>query len=135
VGAAGTNSEDLYTSAGSAYDRFFTQVIEDAVAYFGSRVLYPSRPSPAEDSPSLSRAAFEKAAQIAIRDVEKFETTARDCGYRLGSAIYDAYIAGRVKPRGLRRLFLAHIDEPGLARKVCTAVIARVRPRSRTARD
>jgi hypothetical protein len=36
-----------------------------------------------------------------------------------------------VKPAGLRRLFLAHLDEPGLARKVCTAVIARLRSASR----
>jgi Haem-binding uptake, Tiki superfamily, ChaN len=133
---AGANSEGVRGSARAAYDSFYTQVIEDAVAYFGSRVLYPSRPGPAEDNPSLSRAAFEKAAQTAVRsDAEKFEATARNCGYRLGSAIYDAYIAGRVKPRGLRRLFLAHIDELGLARKVCTAVIARVRPKSRAARD
>ena len=136
VGAAGANSEGQHASPRAAYDNFFTQVIEDAVAYFGSRVLYPSRSSPTEDNPSLSRVAFEKAAQIAIRaDAEKFEATARDCGYRLGSAIYDAYIAGRVKPRGLRRLFLAHIDDPGLACKVCAAVLARVRPRSRAARD
>jgi hypothetical protein len=121
--------------ASAAYDNFYNRVIEDAVAYFGSRVLYPSRPEPSEDGPSLSRAAFEKAAHSAVRaDAEKFDVAARDCGYRLGSAIYDAYIAGRVTPRGLRRLFLAHIDESGLARKVCTAVLARVRPKSRAAR-
>ncbi len=73
--------------------------------------------------------AIEKAAQAAIRaDAEKFESITQDWGYRLGSQIYDVYLAGKVKPRGLRRLFLAHLDEPGLARKVCTAVIARVDP-------
>jgi hypothetical protein len=45
----------------------------------------------------------------------------------MGSQIYRVYLAGKVKPAGLRRLFLAHLDEPGLARKVCIAVIARVR--------
>jgi hypothetical protein len=103
-------------------------VIEHAVAYFGSRVLYPSRPAPAEDSPALSRAAVEKAAQTATRgDVAKFESAAQDWGYIIGSQIYRVYLAGKVKPGGLRRLFLAHLDEPGLARKVCTAVIARLR--------
>jgi hypothetical protein len=53
-------------------------------------------------------------------------------GYRIGSQIYDAYLAGRVAPGGLRRLFLAHLDEPGLARKVCAAVIAKLRPASRS---
>jgi uncharacterized iron-regulated protein len=110
-------------------DIFYTRVIEHAVAYFGSRVLYPARPAPeTEDLPALSRAGVEKAAQSAIRsEGEKFEAIAQNWGYRIGSQIYDVYLAGKVKPSGLRRLFLAHIDEPGLARKVCTAVIARIR--------
>ncbi len=110
-------------------DAFYSRVIEHAVAYFGSRVLYPSRPAPeTEDSPALSRAAVERAAQTALRaDAEKFESTAQDWGYRLGSQLYDVYLAGKVKPSGLRRLFLAHLDEPGLSRKVCHAVMAKIR--------
>jgi uncharacterized iron-regulated protein len=113
-------------------DAFYLRVVEDAVAYFGCRVLHPSRPAPdTEDSSALSRAACEKAAQAAIRgDEQKFESMARDWGYRIGCRIYTAYLAGKVKPGGLRRLFLAHLDEPGLARKVCTAVIARLRSAS-----
>jgi hypothetical protein len=112
----------------SSVDAFYARVIEHAVAYFGSRVLYPSRPAPAEGAPALSRAAVEKAAQAAARaDAERFESTAQDWGYSIGSQIYAVYLAGKVKPSGLRRLFLAHLDEPGLARKVCTAVIARLR--------
>jgi hypothetical protein len=45
----------------------------------------------------------------------------------MGSQIYDAYLAGKVAPSGLRRLFLAHLNEPGLARKVCATVIAKLR--------
>jgi hypothetical protein len=111
------------------FDEFYTLVVEHAVAYFGSRVLHPSRP-PAEedDSPQLSRAALEKAAQSANRSERgRFEASAQEWGYRIGSRIYDAYLAGKVGPRGLRRLFLAHLHEPGMARKVCTAVIARLR--------
>ena len=51
----------------------------------------------------------------------------------MGSDMYDVYLAGRVAPGGLRRLFLAHLDEPGLARKVCAAVIARIRSKARKA--
>ena len=77
---------------------------------------------------SSSRAAVEKAAQWAIRsDADKFESIAQDWGYRVGSQIYVGYLAGKVKPHGLRRLFLTHLDEPGLPRKVCTAVIAKIR--------
>jgi hypothetical protein len=127
----GANTIDLAGSNGTALptDVFYTRVIEHAVAYFGSRVLYPSRPAPeTDDAPALSRAGCEKAAQAAIRaDADKFEAIAEDWGYRLGSQIYDVYLAGKVKQSGLRRLFLAHLDQPGAARKVCTAVIAKIR--------
>src|SRR5229473_3059082 len=116
-------------------DGFYARVIEHAVAYFGSRVLYPSRPAhESDDSPALSRASVEKAAQSALRgDREKFEAAAKDWGYRIGNQIYNAYLAGKVQPSGLRRLFLAHLDQAGLARKVCTAVISKLRAASRGA--
>jgi hypothetical protein len=115
----------------TAIDNFYARVIEHAVAYFGSRVLCPSRPAP-EDSSPISRAACEKAAQAAVRaDKLKSESVAQELGYRIGNQIYDAYLAGKVAPSGLRRLFLAHLDEPGLARKVCAAVIAKLRTVSR----
>ena len=115
----------------SPIDEFYARVVEHAVAYFGSRVLYPSRPAPDDSSP-VSRAACEKTAQAAVRgDTSKSEATAQELGYRIGSQIYDAYLAGKVKPSGLRRLFLAHLKEPGVARKVCTAVIAKLRAISR----
>jgi hypothetical protein len=111
----------------SAIDEFYAHVIEHGVAYFGSRVLYPSRPAPDDASP-LSRSACERLAKAAIRaDKSKCECAARDLGYQIGSQIYEAYLAGKVAPSGLRRLFLAHLDEPGLARKVCATVIAKLR--------
>ena len=87
---------------------------------------------------SISRAACTKAAHEAVRaGGEGSELSAREWGYRIGSAIYDAYIAGKVTPGGIRRLFLAHLHEPGVARKACAAVISRLRaiahPLSRTA--
>jgi len=114
-------------------DGFYLRIIEHAAAYFGSRVLCPSRPAPdGEDSGLLSRAACEKAALSAVRgDAERFEATAQEWGYRIGGQIYDAYLIGKVKPSGLRRMFLAHLDEPGLARKVCAAMIAKTRALSR----
>ncbi|MGA9393485.1 MAG: ChaN family lipoprotein [Candidatus Sulfotelmatobacter sp.] len=117
----------------AASDAFYTRVIESTVAYFGSRVLYPSRPAPASEASMLSRSAVEKAAQAAIRaDAATLEATAQDWGYRLGSEIYDIYLAGKVPPSSLRRLFLAHLDQPGVARKICTAVIAKVRSATKT---
>src|SRR4029077_3377521 len=63
----GQTEEGIAANGSSAHerrpiDKFYARVIEHAVAYFGSRVLDPSRPAP-EDSSPLSRAACEKAAQ------------------------------------------------------------------------
>jgi hypothetical protein len=81
-----------------------------------------------EGSPTLSRAGCEKAAQSALRaDGATFESITQEWGYHIGNQIYAAYLVGKVKPSGLRRLFLAHLNEPGAARKVCTAVIAKLR--------
>jgi len=111
-----------------ALDDFYIRVIEHAVAYFSSRVLYPSRSAPEGDDIQLSRTACEKAAQAAIHDEQGgIEASAKDWGYRIGSGIYDAYIAGKVPTSSLRRLFLARIDEAGMARKVCVAVISKLR--------
>jgi hypothetical protein len=115
----------------SAVDEFYARVIEHAVAYFGSRVLYPSRPVPGDPS-SLSRAACEALAKASIRmDRNKSDALARELGYRIGSRIYDAYLEGKVAPSGLRRLSLVHLNEPGVARKVCATVIAKLRSFSR----
>jgi hypothetical protein len=132
-GRSVNEDEDLNSSTALTTDVFYARVIEDAVAYFGSRVLYPSRPAAElQTSSALSRTGCEKAALAAIRgNKEKFESIARDWGYRIGSQMYAAYLEGKVKPAGLRRLFLVHLDKPGLARKVCAAVIARVRAASR----
>jgi len=110
-------------------DDFFARVVEHAVADFGSRVLYPSRPTPAAgELPPLSRAGCEKAAQAAVRSESgTFESVAQDLGCRIGSQIYDVYLAGKITPSNLRRLFLARLEEPGMARKICAAVIVKLR--------
>jgi hypothetical protein len=119
--------------SGNPIDQFYIRVLEHAVAYFGSRVLDPSRAPIMDDAQVLSRAACEKIALAAIRaDEKKIEQAAQELGFQMGSRIYDAYLSGKVAPGGLRRLFLAHLDEPGMARKVCTAVIAKLRSFSRS---
>ncbi|HUO16608.1 MAG TPA: ChaN family lipoprotein [Verrucomicrobiae bacterium] len=115
-------------------DEFYANVVGHAVGYFGSRVLYPARPALEDEAPQLSRAALEKAAECAIRsETDKAASVAQEFGYAIGSQIYDAYLAGKVPSGGLRRLFLARLQEPGGARKVCAALIARLRSFSRSA--
>ena len=131
--STGTSVGGESVAQSSAIDHFYARVIEHAVAYLGSRILHPSRPAASADNLSqLSRAACEKAALAAARaDACQFETSTQEWGYRIGNEIYDAYLAGKVAPTGLRRLFLAHLDEPGLARKVCATVIRKLRSISR----
>ncbi|MFZ0956465.1 MAG: hypothetical protein WAN60_08985, partial [Candidatus Sulfotelmatobacter sp.] len=140
-GIADQNQDAENCAPEATLDTFYARIVEHAVAYFGSRVLCPSRPSQdREDSGWLSRAACEKVAQSAVRgdaqkDPQKVEASAQEWGYRIGGHIYDAYLAGKVKPSGLRRLFLAHLEEPGLARKVCATMIAKARALSRAGRS
>jgi heme-binding uptake protein ChaN (Tiki superfamily) len=113
-------------------DHFYIRVMEHAVAYFGSRVLYPSRPAPEGASAQLSCAACEKAAISAVdANPSEFEAMAGEWGYRIGAQIYDAYLAGKVTPANARRLFLIHLHEPGVARNICAAVISKLRSISR----
>ncbi|MGH9494579.1 MAG: ChaN family lipoprotein [Candidatus Sulfotelmatobacter sp.] len=125
---------NVETEPGNSPDRFYARVIQHAVGYFGSRVLYPSKPVPKLDAiPQLSRAACDKAAWAsAAMDAAGFENSAQEWGYRIGHEIYNAYLAGRVAPSGLRRLFLVHLDEPGVARKVCATVIVKLRSIARS---
>jgi hypothetical protein len=118
----------------AALDRFYARVMEHAIAYFGSRVLYPSRPAPADaHSGLISFAACEKVAQSVLRaDADKLESAAQEWGFRIGSEIYDAYLAGKITPSGLRRLFLAHLHDRGVARKLCAAIIRKLRSFSRS---
>jgi hypothetical protein len=137
---SGSNGNRVYSTN---IDRFYSRVIEHAVAYFGSSVLCPSRPTEqSEEEFVLSRAACERAAQAASRgdqnelessalESSAFESSAKAWGYRIGALIYEAYLSGRVQKSGLRRLFLAHLGEPGVARKVCIAVMAKLRSAAR----
>jgi len=109
-------------------DRFYTRTLEHALAYFGSRVLYPARPGVRdEDECDLARTACEKLVQDAVRgDRAKFDSMAQKLGYTLGSELYDAYVGGRVSQNALRRLFLTHIEEPGTARRICGEIARKV---------
>jgi hypothetical protein len=110
-------------------DRFYARTIEHALAYFGSRVLYPARPAVRDDDGTeLSRATCDKLTQEALRGGrDKFDSVAQQLGYMMGSDLYDAYVRGCVSRRVLRKLFLAHIDAPGEARETCREVFRRIR--------
>jgi uncharacterized iron-regulated protein len=110
-------------------DRFYARTLEHALAYFGSRVLYPARPSIGDqEACEFSRAACERLMHEAVRgDRIKFDLLAQKLGYTLGSQLYDGYLRGCVSRSVLRHLFLARIEEPGNARATCFEVARKVR--------
>jgi uncharacterized iron-regulated protein len=57
----------------------------------------------------------------------KLEYVTQQLGYLLGNDLYDAYLEGRVGAAALRRLFLAHLEEPGAAREAYANLNARLR--------
>ncbi len=102
-------------------NHFYAQTVEYALGYFGSRVLYPARPE-AEDA-----GGWEVSAETPLSERRKAEASSRLLGYMLGNALYDAYLKGRVSRGMLRRLFLAHLEEPGKAKEAYREMAAKVR--------
>ncbi len=116
-------------AVGEPTDRFYARTLEHALAYFGSRVLYPARPAISDqEACEFSRTACERLMHDALRgDRSKFDSIAQKLGYTLGSQLYDAYLRGGVSRSVLRHLFLARIEEPGSARRTCWEVVRKVR--------
>ena len=52
-------------------DRFYSRALEHALAYFGSRALYPARPGAYADEGDPARPACEKLVQAALHDRHK----------------------------------------------------------------
>jgi hypothetical protein len=100
-------------------DTFYARALEHALAYLGSRILYPAR---AQDSaePDVTRKGLAEQGRAAVRkDAEGREASARQLGYALGADLYRNYLAGTITRSRLRRLFFTSLGEPGKARKLC----------------
>jgi hypothetical protein len=147
-------------------DAFYVTVFEHALAFFGSRVLYPARPAfrdaDLNELSDLIREDLEQQTSLPFPDAVEaldflaahrefgrtgqksrrapewltraFAFTGRKCeyiterlGYLAGNDLYDAYLEGRLAPAALRKLFLAHIEEPGVARETFFVVNTRLR--------
>jgi hypothetical protein len=95
---------------------FYGRAVEHALAYFGARVLYPSREA------------------VRAGDVrQNFEASAELAGQMLGNQLYSEYLAGRKTRSELRRLFLAPLEERDTAKQVYQQLARKV-PFARKAR-
>ena len=111
-------------------DRFYVRTVEHALAYFGSRVLYPARPAIRNSQGCTFSPAFcQRFMREALRgDRKQFDTFAQKLGYRLGSELYDAYLRGSASRPALRRLYLAHMENPGEGWIVLEEVLHKITP-------
>ena len=57
----------------------------------------------------------------------KYEYIAEQLGYLTGTDLYDAYLEGRLTTAALRKLFLIHIEQPGVAREAYVQLRTRLR--------
>jgi hypothetical protein len=137
-------------------DAFYMAVFEHALAFFGSRILHPARPAfrdsdlaelfdvTREDLEHQTSLAFTDAVEVLdfltehrqhdCRDAQdpsftgrKYEYAAEQLGHLTGTDLYDAYIEGRLSTANLRKLFLTHIEEPGVAREAYLQLRSRLR--------
>jgi uncharacterized iron-regulated protein len=109
-------------------DRFYTRTVENALGYLGSRVLYPARPSAADEN---GRQSLQVTAES---ERKKFDASSQLLGYMLGNALYDAYLEGRVTPTMLRRVFMTPLEAPGQAREAYNKLAEKLRLASKTKR-
>ena len=138
-------------------DAFYTTVLEHALAFFGSRILYPTRPALRDtdiaDLFEVTREDLELQTSLPFPDAvealdfltqhrqtssigslapapaftgHKYEYVAEQLGYLAGNDLYDAYLEGRLTTAALRKLFLTHIEEAGVAREAYAQVRTRL---------
>jgi len=136
-------------------DAFYVDVFEHALAFLGSRILYPARPALREQDIAelydVTREDLEQQTSLPFPDAvevldfllqhraseartgqtpaftgRKYDYVAEQLGYLTGNDLYDAYLQGRVTTAALRKLFLAHIERPGMAREAYGILRARL---------
>ena len=73
----------------------------------------PPAPEPFAEAPAFTGRQYEYVAQ--------------QLGYLTGNDLYDAYLEGRLTTAALRKLFLTHIEQPGVAREAYVQLRARLR--------
>jgi hypothetical protein len=122
-------------------DSFYARALEEAYAFFGSKVVNPRRKCPHEDEldalagdPSTARferrvAEFVLAHKqlergrrtpvvqklYTLADADLFNAVTHTLGYILGDKLYYALVRGRIRKSEVRELFLDPLDEEGAA--------------------
>jgi hypothetical protein len=137
-------------------DAFFEAVFEQAISFFGSRILHPARPALRDadiaELYDVTREDLEHQTELPFPDAvavldflteqrakdfqgttapafsgHKYDHAVEQLGHLTGTDLYDAYIEGRLTTAGLRKFFLTHIEQPGIARDAYIQLRKRLR--------
>src|SRR5229473_167104 len=81
----------------------------------------------AEEAARFLHPAGRELHDASDSERKKIDSSAQLLGYMLGDALYEAYLKGRVPRSMLRRLFLIHLEEPGVAKEMFREIAAKVR--------
>jgi hypothetical protein len=76
---------------------------------------------------SRRQPASESLAPVPAFTGRQYEYVAQQLGYLTGNDLYDAYLEGRLTTAALRKLFLTHIEQPGVAREAYVQLRAHLR--------
>ena len=71
--------------------------------------------------------APESLARVPAFTGRQYEYAAQQLGYLTGNDLYDAYLEGRLTTAALRKLFLTHIEQPGVAHEAYVQLRAHLR--------
>ena len=102
---------------------FHVRAVENALAYFGSRVICPNR-----------EVANPENSPIAPTLTASDKSDAEFAGYMLGNSLYDDYLRNRISRSALRRIFLARLDQEGAAKQAFLQLAHQQSSPSRTRR-
>ncbi len=119
------------------FDAFWTRVYEEALGFFGSRLVNPARRCTSLEewtaifrqpaSPHHRTAAFVLALNVALHEgpaatrklvpqgLELFNATSHALGYLLGETLARRFAARRVTPDEVRDLFMDRLENPSAA--------------------
>jgi hypothetical protein len=83
----------------------------------------------AHDFRSNPRPRSNPEADLPVPDFEghKYDYLVQQLGYLTGTDLYDAYLEGRLTTTTLRKLFLTHVEQPGIARIAYLQLKAKLR--------
>lgn len=118
--------QDDGTAHLKAPENFFTTVLEDALGYFGSRLVCPQRPSASMPS-ACSVRILEQGFERALAEPTKAYLVARELGYAIGHHLYEQYLSGLVGAACIRKLFLAKLRRPEVAKQICVSIASQPR--------